>query len=319
MSNEGGARFSLPVGEGAGAILGLAAGETAGGAFEGAYAAHTQQAVVVAYHLFRHGRVDRARLAGELAELDGDDQDPTVLRAPSPELRQWLDSLAGDETLYASETSLDPAVRAVPLGVWYRRRAGDLVEAVLETSRVTHLDGPSAVVATAVAGAVAGSCFAQNGRDLLMAVAEIADLAVKEIESDDLRYAYVDRLDSVSAAFRRATSLVGSSSEEIVGGFGDDPTGRAAAALTLAAPATARPEALIENAAEIGGSALAAITGAVLGARLGARKWPWAFPNDTWFVAIGERLVEGRSDLVDLPVPYAVEQRVTYAADYQRL
>ena len=53
-------------------MLGLAAGDTAGGASELGYSSSAQQAVVVAYHLFRHGSVDRDLLVAELAELAGD-------------------------------------------------------------------------------------------------------------------------------------------------------------------------------------------------------------------------------------------------------
>ncbi|MGA7270739.1 MAG: hypothetical protein WB239_06680, partial [Acidimicrobiia bacterium] len=71
----------------------------------------------------------------------------------------------------------------------------------------------------------------------------------------------------------------------------------------------------IAQAAEAGGSDLAALVGAVVGARVGVRVWPWSIPNDTWFVAIGQRLIAGSRDLADLPVPFAVEQRLTYTDD----
>ncbi len=319
MDGEGGARFSLPVGEGAGSILGLAAGDTAGGAFERGYASSTQQAVVVAYHLFRHGSVDRESLAVELAELAGDDEQPSVLRGESPELAAWVASRGEEKPRYSSEPGLDPAVRAVPLGVWYRRDPEALVRGVLDSSRVTHLDGPSAVVATAVAGAVAGSCFVQNGRDLLLGVWEIAMQAKKAIEADRLLYAHAEGLDDVVSRLRMTSGLLGATLPEVAEALGEDPVGRTATALVLVAPTSVRPEEAVEEAAALGGSPLAAIAGAVLGARLGVRRWPWPFPNDSWFVAIGERLVEQRVDLTDLPIPYAVEQRVTHATDDQRL
>lgn len=300
-------------------MLGLAAGDTAGGAFDSGYASSTQQAVVVAYHLFRHDTLERASLASELAELDGDERDPSVFRSPSPELRTWLDSVTDNDPEYSSEPSLDPAVRGVPLGLWYRRRPQELVESALEAARVTHLDATSALLATAVAGAVAGSCFAQNGRDLLMAVLEVAARAVKVIRAEDLRYANSDQVDDVMSRLGRAVDLMGGPAESVVAEVGDDPTGMVAGGLALAAPVSAEAHRPIEAAVEVGGSALGAIVGAVVGARVGFRVWPWEFPNDTWFVAMGERLVEGRADLVDLPMPYAVEQRITYASTDQRL
>ncbi|MFO7293313.1 MAG: ADP-ribosylglycohydrolase family protein [Actinomycetes bacterium] len=313
MDEEGGARFSLPVGEGAGSMLGLAAGDTAGGASELGYSSSAQQAVVVAYHLFRHGSVDRDLLVAELAELAGDDHQPSVLRGLSPQLRRWVEALGSDDPVLASETGLDPAVRAVPLGVWYRRDPEALVEAVLASTRVTHLDAPSAVVATAVAGAVAGSCFVQNGRDLLLGVWEIAVRARKEIEADGLLYAQLDRLDDVVSRIRQTSGLLGASLPELSEALGDDPVGQVATVLVSVAPTSTDPDRAVEEAAKLGGSPLGAIAGAILGARLGMRRWPWRFPNDSWFAAIGERLVEGRADLVDLPIPYAVEQRITHS------
>lgn len=294
-------------------MLGLAAGDTAGGDHEGAYAACTQQAVVVAYHLLRHGHLDRDQLGLELLELDGDDRDPTVLRAPSPGFRRWLDSMRAGEVEHVSEPGLDPAVRVAPVGLWYRRRPDDLVEAALETARVTHLDASSAVLAAAAAGAVAAGCFAQNGRDLLMAVTDVARKAADRIEDDDLRYSHVEGVGDLLGRLRRATQLLGSSPEELVGELGSDPIGLGMAGLTLASPAVEEPHHSLELAVQTGGSALGALVGGVVGARVGVRYWPWTFPNDTWFVALGQRLVAGESGLVNLPVPYAVEQRITDA------
>lgn len=297
-------------------MLGLAAGDAAGGASASGYSAPTQQAVVVAYHLFRHGRLDRELLASELIELDGDERDPSVYREISLEMRKWLDSVRAGEPEYGSDLSLDPAIRAVPLGIWFRRRPEELVDAVLESGRVTHLDAPSAVLATALAGAVAGGAFAQNGRDLLMAVFEVAGRAVDAIELDGLRYAHIDQAGDVAAGLRRSLDLIGAPPHELAE-EATDPLGIVVAGLALAAPVSPDPIGPIETAAAVGGSGLGAVVGAVLGARMGIRAWPWAFPNDTWFMAMGKRLVEGRTDLVDLPVPYAVEQRVSYSGSHR--
>lgn len=312
MTEEGGARFSLPAGDGEGAMLGLAAGDAAGGEFEGGYAASTQQAIVVAYHLFRHGGLNRELLGAELAELDGDEQDPSVLRATSPGLRRWLDSVRSGEVEYSSESGLDPAVRVAPVGMWFRRRPEDLIEAALETSRLTHLDGPSAVLTTSVAAAVAAGCFAQNGRDLMMAVRDVAQQTAGKIRSESLRYAHTDGIDDVVDRLAGTIEMVGAPPAEIAGRLGSDPIGLAVAGMVVAAPVDAEPHRLIEAAVQIGGSPVGAIAGAVVGARVGIRRWPWTVPNDTWFVAMGQRLVAGRTDLIDLPVPYAVEQRLTY-------
>ncbi|MGA7270168.1 MAG: ADP-ribosylglycohydrolase family protein, partial [Acidimicrobiia bacterium] len=140
MSDGGGSRFSLPVGEGVGAMLCLAGGDVLGGASTQGYSATTQQAVVVAYHLIRHGEIDRETLAEEMTEMDGDHDAPSVFRSSSPQLRQWLDSSRAGEPVFATEPGLDPAVRVAPVGMWFRRRPDELVEAALETARLTHLD-----------------------------------------------------------------------------------------------------------------------------------------------------------------------------------
>lgn len=313
MSERGGPRFSLPVGEGVGALLCLAGGDSVGEGDGGVYTASTQQSVVVAYHLIRHGSVDRDLLAGELAALDGDDREPSVFRRESRDLRVWLDSVREGEVRYATDPSLDPSVRVAPVGMWYRRRPDELVEAVLETARVTHLDGPSAVVAAANAAAVAASCFAQGGHDLLMAVTDIAARAASTIKEESFRFSRTEDLVDVVDRFRRATQLVGASPNRLIDELGTDPVGTVATTITLAGNVEQSPETLVEEAANRGGSPLGAIAGAIVGARVGVRMWPWPIPNDTWFVALGRRLVAGSVDLEDLPVPYAVEQRLTYS------
>lgn len=298
-------------------MLGMAAGDTAGGAHPKAYSASTQQAMVVAYHLFQHGEVEREALTAELAELDGDDREAGVYRSLAEDMRRWLDSLDTDDIRYGTQPSIDPAVRAVPLGVWYRRRPDQLLASVLEVSRVTHLDATSAVLAAAVAAAVAGSSFAQNGHDLLMAVTEIVRQAKAAVEADAIRYAGADQLEGVVARLGRSVGTLGRPFDELFAPDSADlPTEMVAAALTATAPVGDDPRAVVESLAGLGGSPLGALAGAILGARLGVRSWPWTFPNDTWFVAVGERLVAGQQGLTDLPIPYAVEQRVTYASNY---
>lgn len=319
MSEEGGPRFSLPAGEGVGALLGLAAGDTAGGGFPGGYSASTQQATIVAYHLLRHGAIDRALLGAELAELDGDQRDPSAFRAPSADLRHWLDSRDGSGPDLVSVPSLDPAVRVAAVGVWFRQRPQDLLEAALETARVTHLDAPSAVLAAATSAAVAAACFAQNGRDMMMAVTDLAAHAARAVAGEDYRFSHVDAVFEVVERLRLAGGMLGSDEDRLLDEVGRDPVGLGVCGLTLAAPMTPEPHRPLQMAAAIGGSPLGAMVGAVVGARSGVRAWPWAFPNDTWFVAIGQRLVAGTRDLVDLPVPYAVEQRITHAPDLRQI
>lgn len=218
-------------------MLCLAAGDVVGGASAEGYSAATQQAVVVAYHLIRHGEVNREALADEMTELDGDDEAPSVFRSPSPELRQWLHSHRAGEPVYATEPSLDPVVRVAPVGMWYRRRPDDLVDAALETARLTHLDASTAVMAAAAAGAVAAGCFAQSGRDMLMAVLDVAMQAADRIGVEEFRFSHTDQMVEVTDRFRQAGSMVGESTKSLVSSLGDDPIGMAVAGIALAAPA----------------------------------------------------------------------------------
>lgn len=300
-------------------MLSLAGGDSAGGDHESGYASVTQQAVVLAYHLLMHGEIDRDGLAHELAELHGDDRDPSVIRAPSPAFHAWLRSMAEGDPVLATDPSVEPAARVAPVGIWFRRDPDAIVASALSTARLTHLDGPTAVATTAAAGAVAAACFAQNGRDLCMAVAETAQRAAEQISSQEYRFARTDAIDELLDRFRSAVSLVGSDPERLEDEVGADPLGGVVVGLTMAAPVDIDPEPTITTAAEMGGSELGALVGAVVGARTGVRPWPWPIPNHTWFVALGQRLAEGRRGLDELPVPYAVEQRVTYPAGTRRI
>lgn len=300
-------------------MLSLAAGDCAGGDHEAGYASITQQAIVLAYHLLEHGSIDRDRLTADMAELGGGPGEPSVIRVPSDAFQGWLESASGGEPVLDSEPSLEPAARVAPVGIWFRRDPEAGVRAALDTSRLTHLDGPTAVAATATAGAVAAACFAQNGRDLLMAVADMAARAAERIVDEDFRYARVEALDQVVDQYRRAVSLVGQDPDRLSDELGEGPVARAVVAVTLAAPLDGRPDAVVRHAAEWGGSRVGALVGAVVGARAGVRSWPWTVPNETWFVAMGQRLAAGRRGLDELPVPYAVEQRVGYAGDPRRI
>lgn len=322
MNQEGGPLFSLPVGEGVGALLCLAGGDAAGAApgesgMDGSppvYGAPTQQAVVVAYHLLRHGEVRRESLTEELAALDGNERELSVFRGETPSLRSWLDSARKGDPLHVTDPGLDPAVRVAPVGMWYRRQPEELINAALETARVTHLDGHTAVTAAAVAGGVAASCFAQAGHDLMMAVADIAAQAARALSGASHRFAATDDLGAIIDRFRDAIPMVGRSAEEMSVVIGNDPLGLAIQGIVVAAGLDRDPAAAVAKAARIGGREAGAITGAMVGARVGVKIWPWDIPNDTWFVALGHRLVEKSTNLEDLPVPYAVEQRLSYSS-----
>ncbi len=86
-------------------------------------------------------------------------------------------------------------------------------------------------------------------------------------------------------------------------------------AIVLASCPTVEPYRLIEVAASTGGSEMASMVGAMVGARVGLRLWPWVVPNNTWFAEIGRRLVTGDRETRDIPVPYQVEERLTFGYD----
>ncbi|MGH8874325.1 MAG: ADP-ribosylglycohydrolase family protein [Acidimicrobiia bacterium] len=303
--------FSLLSGDGAGAVLASAAGDVAGGLDVHGYSALTQQATVTAYHLMRHGEVRAAALAEELFELDGDDAYVSVYREVSPDLRSFLDAYRRGERWATPTPSSEPGVQGVPIGLWYRRDPEGLVEAALDVTSLTHSDAATATAVCAVAAAVAASTFAQSGRDLPAAAIEVAEAAAERIAR---RFRGPDAA-TVPARMRSALSAVGASPDEVREALGcaADPQGVDAALLSvfLAAPVVREPFRLIESGALVGGSLCGALVGAMVGARVGIVLWPWVVPNDTWFAEIGRRLVRAERMYEDLPVPYAVEERLT--------
>lgn len=305
-------RFSLVAGEGDGAILGLAAGDSAGGAWELGYSAITEQVTVIAYQLIEHSTLDSGSLIRALRELDGSVEEEPVYRMESPEFRAWLDAAATGAPVPEAGPSMDAAPRSVPIGVAFRRQPEVLREQALMLGRLFHSEPSSILAGVAGAGAVAASCFGQSGRDFLAGVVEAVEPAAHQLapagdgDADpeqlmgDLRslldHAGIEHGDEALAVVSpdRAPS-----SWDLV-----------RAGLLLAAPVVERSHLPVEQAARIGGSPLAAMVGGIVGARMGIRAWPWAFANDTWFAEIGRRLVRGPSEVRDLPIPYAVEQHL---------
>ena len=308
------ARFSLVVGEGDGAILGLAAGDTAGGAWELGYSADTQQATVIAYQLIEAGRLDVPTLVEGIRELDGFQDEEPVYRVERPHFRGWLDRAAAGSPVPGEESSIDPGPRAIPLGVAHRRDAEALRQQTIELGGLFHTDALSLLGGVVVASAAAASCFGQSGRDLIAGVAEALDPAIADLQAAK----GIVGLDGLESAATELTDLIPhvgvSGGDQALEAVGADRTKRPwdliKAGLLLAAPVAQRVHLPIEQAARIGGSGLGAIVGGIVGARVGIRAWPWVFANDTWFAEIGRRLVRGPAELGDLPIPYAVEQHL---------
>lgn len=303
--------YTVVAGEGDGFLLALAAGDTAGGAWELGYSAITEQATLLAYEYIAHRSLDEDRVVAALLELDGLHDEEPVLRAESAELRMWLDRARAGSPVPGEEPSPDGAVRATVLGVVHRRDPGRLIEDAGRLGRLFHSDAGSVAAGLIAGGAVAASCFAQSGLDLIAGVGELISRGADRISSglDD-----APRVASLPHEIERLLPLVGvvkgEEAIEAVGGEAEDPIQLILAGLLLAAPVARRHHVPIEQAARIGGSRLGAVVGAIVGARVGIRAWPWAFANDTWFAEIGRRLVRGPDEVRDLPIPYAVEQHL---------
>jgi ADP-ribosylglycohydrolase len=288
-------------------LLGLAAGDTAGGAWDLGYSAITEQATVLAYHLIEHDRLETDRLVGELRELDGSGEEEPVYRAESGQFRAWLDRAAAGRPVPEEGESLDGAPRAVPLGVSHRHDPSRLREDAVLLGRLFH-DDPSAILAGVMAAsAVAASCFGQSGRDLIVGVVEACEPVAATLGTDATRR----QVDDLTALAGHVGVFDGIEAMAVVGDGPDHgPWQIALAGLLLSAPPVEPFHLPIEQAARIGGSALAAMVGGIVGARVGIKAWPWAFANDTWFAEVGRRLVRGPREVRDLPIPYAVEHHL---------
>lgn len=311
MENETDALFSLVSGEGDGFMLGVAAGDSAGGAWELGYSAVTEQATVISYQLIEHRHVEPAELVRGLRELDGSEDGDAVYRSETPHFRAWLDRAAAGNPVPEFDSSPDNIARTVPLGAALRRDPKAVAWEAIEIGRLFSADAGSIAAGVVTASAVAASCFGQSGRDLIAGVGENVVPVLNAIGSEAEN---PDRLGSVGDELERLVGFVGVTDGEaalaLVGGERDDPLQLALAGLVLAAPATEVVHKPVEQAARIGGSVLGAAVGGILGARVGIRAWPWAFANDTWFAEIGRRVVRGPDEVRDLPIPYAVEQHL---------
>jgi ADP-ribosylglycohydrolase len=305
------ALYTVVAGEGDGFLLGLAAGDTAGGAWELGYSATTEQATILSYELITKRALDVDGVVAGFLEMDGLHEEEPVFRSESPEFRAWLDRARAGKPVPGPEPSLDAAARGPALGVAFRGEPEKLVETAIELGRGFHSDGPTVAAGVIAAAAVAASCFAQSGLDLIAGVGETVELCGEDFAKG------LDRADRVAGLAEEVRGLVpavgvtsGQEAVDAVGGTTDDPVRMMLAGLLLAAPVAHRHHVPISEAANLGGSRLGAIVGAIVGARVGIRAWPWAFANDTWFAEIGRRLVRGPDEVRDLPIPYAVEHHL---------
>jgi ADP-ribosylglycohydrolase len=223
----------------------------------------------------------------------------------SPGFAEWLEGAQVGNPVATADSSTEPAIRAVPVGVWFRRDPEGLVEAAMSAARLTHIDGESVVTAAALAAAVAGACFGQSGNDLRLAAAEIGEKAAAMVSEEPYRYGNSDRLAGIRQRIITPPDTEG----------GWQPAQTLAIALDLSVSVADEPYRQIEEAARRGGSLLGGMVGAIVGARSGLRLWPWVIPNDIWFAEIGRRMVSRNQETRDLPVPYSVEERITSGLD----
>lgn len=310
-SSQSEALYSLVSGDGDGFMLGVAAGDAAGGAWELGYSAVTEQATVISYLLIEHRHLDPPELVRALREMDGSEDGDTVYRSETPHFRAWLDRAAAGSPVPEEEPSIDGVVRAIPIGVAFRRDPTAVTRETLAAGRIFDRHSKSLAAGVMSAAAVAASCFGQSGADLIAGVADTVLPLVDTISASALQPESLGSLEETLGSMVGAVGVRdGSQALELAGGDLTDPLHLMLAGILLAAPISERHHTPIEQAARIGGSTLGAAVGAMVGARVGIRAWPWAFANDTWFAEIGRRVSRGPDEVRDLPIPYAVEQHL---------
>lgn len=296
-------------------MLGLVAGDAAGGAWKLGYSAVTAQVTLISYQLIEHRALDPRRLVAVMRDMDGADGQESVFRAETETFRGWLDRTSPDAWVPSQEASLDNVARTPPLGAAFRRDANEVVGESIALGRLFSLDATSVTLGVLGASAVAAAAFGQSGRDFVTGVSEAVIGAVAGLGDVSGR----ERLDTLEREMSDCVEHVGATSGtaalEAIGGSADDPLSLGLAGLVLAGAVSERPHTAVEEAAKLGGSVLGAFVGAVVGSRAGIRAWPWPFANDTWFAEIGRRVVRGPDEIRDLPIPQAVEHHLMSGED----
>jgi len=287
-------------------MVAAAAGDIA--ASRGFYTARTQAMTVVSYHVIGNDGIDSDVLVRDLLELGRSSS--FVYVNPSEEFRAWLAAAEDGARIASGVPSSEPATRVIPLGIWFREDPERLVEATIEATRIETLDASSIVVAAAVSGAIAACSHVMSGWDLLLAAQETATRAIQALRPERYRVAAFDRTAQVVDALGSSRSLVGKSYAEVAGLEINPSLVPAVAAIVMAAGTTGDPVMVIDDAARNGGVDAGVLTAAMVGARAGLRRWPWRVPNETWYAEIGRRLVIHERELRDLPIPFAVEERI---------
>ncbi|MFQ5947630.1 MAG: ADP-ribosylglycohydrolase family protein [Acidimicrobiia bacterium] len=336
----------------AGALLGLAAGDVLGSGLEGlsrqqarrtvgdrlmtplpgsCYTDDTQQAMVLAYHLLGHDRIDPERLARELLALARPLEHFGVYRGYGPGFRAFVEHLAaGSSYREAAQPSAGngAAMRVAPVAMRFFPDRDRLTTEALVAATVTHADRRGVAAACAMAVAVAAAAAGERGRDLVYASAEAAAQAERRLSSEPgLRGAADESRDALSNALLEASPLVGEPPDRVADRVGERAASSSATgsqsgtapyalasvvtSIVLAARPDDEPFEPMRRAVALGGDTdtVGAMTGAIIGARLGIVEWPWEIPNAALFAEVGRRLVEG-GDAEELPDLYQVEAAV---------
>ncbi|NNK91986.1 MAG: ADP-ribosylglycohydrolase family protein [Acidimicrobiia bacterium] len=328
------------------ALIGLAAGDVLGSRYEGAgadphrfvggvtpvpgslYTDDTQQALVLGSHVARHGGVDPGRLAFDFLELAETPERPSVYRGTGSGFRSFLEHLAeGADPAEAAQPSAGngAAMRVAPIAMRFPDDPTELVSQAMAASLVTHADPRGVAAAAATAAAIVAGARRVTPNELIHRAAEAAEDAEHLLFSEHVgRVAPGDAWHAMSDALRAAEGLLGAPAPEIAAAVGEraavtSASGRATGtdpyapasvvtAIVVAAERDLHPVDVVARLVALGGDVdtMAAMGGAIAGARWGLKRWPWKVPNTDVIDAIAASLVDG-SPLDPVPDLYAVE------------
>lgn len=295
---------------GEGALLGAAAGDMLVSGTRRAYGSAVQQMVFTAYHLLRSQPIEREAIAVHLMDFAmPSDGRPSIYRSPEAWLAAFIDEARLAPPTPMPFRNAGAAIRAVPIGVWHRKQPMELIDAAIEAIRATHTRPESAIIGSVVAGAVAAAGFGQSGRDLLNGAIEIARRAEVSIGVATAIPGFLERTGTLLARGAKDVSV-----EVMSWGAGDTEIEVVMMVMALASRGFEEASVVVRDAAGVvaHADAVAPLVGAVVGARSGLHRWPWALPNDLWFAELGRRLARQHAVVEDLPDPYAVEEVLNY-------
>jgi hypothetical protein len=293
---------------GAGAMLGLVAGDQGSGA---AYSHHAQLATVVAYELLGHGEVEPVRIREAITKLSGGRAGRTRVRGAPVWLHAYLEQEQAQGLGCGPHGGTSVATRAVPIGIWHRNHPTELVADAVRAATATHTERHSAVTAAVLAGVIAGVSHGQYGRDLVAGAAEVGRMARERAAGDPtLEGDPSDLLRTLDDLM----GFVGKRPDVIMEKVrpGRDSLPAVMAAIAIAAPLAQDPFTVIAEVAPLRRRDIDVVVSAIVGARVGLIQWPSSIANDTWFAEIGRRLAAHEQMVGDLPDLFEVEERLSH-------